>query len=88
MRRKPALCDDNEPANPNASYYLSGIGEGIAYDGQAPPQGYDVRDHEDGDDFAPECDVVVAYTNRSGKACVPHDREIIASSVRTNARSV
>lgn len=42
------------------NWYLSGIGEEIAWEGHAPPPGYDAR-NEDGE---PDGDHVVAYTNR------------------------
>lgn len=57
-RRHTAAASDNQA--PLESWYLSGIGQELAWDGRAPPPGYDARNKDDG----MVGDYVVAYTNQ------------------------
>lgn len=56
-RRQNHPSDDRDSLE---SWYLSGVGEDISWDGHAPPPGYDVRVEGNG----LYGDHVVAYTNR------------------------
>lgn len=51
-RRNTTAASDN--------WYLSGIGQEMAWEGYAPRPGYDARN----EDYEPDGDHVVAYTNR------------------------
>lgn len=66
VRRHTAAASNNQASL--ESWYLSEVGQGLAWDGRAPPPGYDTRNRYDYDvsdrDDEMNGDYVVAYTNR------------------------
>ena len=60
MRRSPKRADDQ-----TARWFVSGVGSDIAWEGRAPPWGFDIRDANNvGQEDTDVGDEVVAYTAR------------------------